>query len=87
VDAGAPSGSWSVVHVDPHDDNTPWLSSVWGATATDLWIVGRGYTQVGVLHWDGSTVAGSPFVDIGVPSAVWGTSPSNVWVVGESAAV
>jgi hypothetical protein len=56
------------------------LNSVWGASASDVWIGG---SAGGIAHWDGqswSLVTTAPHA----VAALWGTGSGNVWAVGDA---
>ena len=81
-------GSWTVTH------NFHWycqsLGSLWGSSATDLWIAwgcqsnGGGTSSNGsIWHWDGtSATASMPFATNDYAAAMWGSGGSDIWAVG-----
>ncbi|MDF2692968.1 MAG: Type fimbrial biosis protein PilY1, partial [Labilithrix sp.] len=60
------------------------LTSVWGASANDVWAVGSGGT---IVHYDGTewkSVNSPSGVEGETFRAVWGSSATEVWIVASS---
>lgn len=60
------------------------LSSVWGSSANDVWVVGAFGS---VLHWDGKAWASVPAPTHVSLRAIWGTGPGDVWAVSSPDAI
>jgi hypothetical protein len=62
--------------------------AVWGASASDVWVVGRSQAEFGenaFLHWDGQRWLNTPNGTVGpwaTVLGVWGSGPDDVWFVG-----
>jgi hypothetical protein len=55
------------------------LKRVWGATPTDIWMIGVAGT---VIEWNNGTFVTWPQLGVRDLTGIWGTSRSNIWVAG-----
>jgi len=61
------------------------LSSIWGSSVTDVWVVSQSAVGPRLLRWNGtawSIVTGPSYGANEFPSRIWGTSISNIWITG-----
>ncbi len=74
-------GAWHVSLASPD------AYAIWGASNSDVWVVGDDGTTDNVHHWDGSTWSTISALPQDAHYAVWGSGPANVWVGTVSHAV
>jgi len=63
------------------------LNAIWGASDTDVFVVGGNGIIGFIAHYDGSLWTTMPSGTTQHLRAVWGTSPSNVIAVGDSGTI
>ena len=72
------AGAWSLSATFARPDTTDVLSTIWGASAVDLWAVGNG----GVYHGTGPSPKALLWSEVTRASAsgVWGRAANDVWI-------
>jgi hypothetical protein len=67
----------------------PWLESIWGLSARDIWAVGG---AAAALHWDGeqwtsTAVEHGDTYSLPELNALWARAPDDLWAVGVAGAI
>jgi hypothetical protein len=72
------------VSVDENSSLYPSALGIWGASASDVWVVGANGV---IVHWDGTSMVGMPSGSAMTLRGVWGASSADVWAVGDGATI
>jgi hypothetical protein len=59
-----------------------YIEGVWASGAKDVYLVGNGYPEPRIWHFDGSVWSEMAVPDVGSFNAVWGSSPANIFACG-----
>lgn len=59
-----------------------YIEDVWASSADDVYLVGNGYPEPRIWHFDGSVWSEMPVPEVGSFNAVWGSSPTNIFACG-----
>ncbi len=84
VAAGCIQFSGGEPKVGPSGGGTEGWISVWGSSASDVWVVGSVGT---VLHWNGSSWSTARTGTGSQLTGVWSTSASDAWAVGSAGTI
>jgi hypothetical protein len=70
---------WTQQSMPANISTFEWLNTVWGASASDLWVGGPNGTNA-LLHWDGASWTNTASAtDV---NQLWGASGSDIYAVG-----
>jgi hypothetical protein len=64
-----------------------YIEDVWASGADDVYVVGNGYPEPRIWHFDGSVWSEMTVPDVGSFNAVWGSSPTDVFACGRDGSV